>query len=282
MRQTTKEWMNDVRGYIASDDRAAIVQSLNHPKMLYATLALSEVARTGNVALLEQAIEGAVGSEIMDLTNVFKSVVGNSQVEATQWLLDWAQSNNTFPVAHPYEHTVFAAAIKIDCVELLERNAHHLYSVPKNLMQTYYLQAVEQQSLGCLEYLKEHMDVLQLRSQGIAVAVDKLKPISLRYFLDTPVAGKHVKNAAGTILIELCIKNSLTSKEKLTDALCDVLLVVMDFVSPEEVLGRFNGGENHPFMGTMKYVNNEWRAEQQAKILTSHLPSSTLGSARKI
>lgn len=284
MRQTTKEFMEDLRLCIEHGDMIGIEQAINHPKMLYSTMALSAVARTGDQELLTYTLEHAAAAGIMDLTNVFKIVVHAGQVNTTQQLLDWAQSNNTFDASNPYLRTVLMAAVENDCVKIWRNNTHQVHSIPQGLMKTYYFKAIESESLECLDYFKEHMDTESLLVQGLDLAVDKLKKSSTEYFL------KQHKNSvakAGTIAIQVCIQNNvLNTKKPIAPEITSMLLLLMDYASPDQILGRFAGSvQAHPLYPVLEHINTTVRAQQQLERLNLELDgvqSSSLSSGRKL
>lgn len=284
MRQTTKEFMDDLRLCIEHGDLIGIEQAINHPKMLYSTLALGAVARTGDVALLEHVLEQSLGATIMDLTSVFKNVVQSGEVKTTQYLLEWAQSNNTFDAPNPYLRTVLMAAVDSDCVEIWRNNAHQVHSIPHGLMKTYYFKAVEQESLRCLEYFKEHMDTELLLVQGMDLAVDKLKTASIEYFLQR---NKNPSARAGSIAVQVCLKHNLSScKGVVSPEITSVLLMLMDHASPEQMLTRFAGvSQSHPLHAVLDHINTTVRAQQQSERLNVELNEVQLKSvsaARKL
>lgn len=263
MRQTTKDFVKNVRLCIERADMAGIEQAINHPKMLFSTLALSAVARTGDRKLLEYALERAIGAPIMDLTSVFTSVVPSGQVNTTQYLLEWAQSNNTFNASNPYLRTVLSSAVEHDAVEIWRANAHQLHTIAQGFMKTYYLKAVEHESLQCLEYFKEHMDTEHVLVAAMELAVDKLKTASVQYFLQQKA---NPKSIAGPIAVQLCLKYNLTKSASLVPPeLASMLLMLMDYASPEQMLSRYVGvTQSHPLYGVLNHINTVVRAQRQS------------------
>lgn len=277
MRQTTKDFVKNVRLCIERADMAGIEQAINHPKMLFSTLALGEVARTGDLALLEYALERSLGAPIMDLTAVFKNVVQSGQVNAAQFLLEWAQSNNTFDASNPYLRTVLMAAVDSDCVELWRNNAYQVHTIPQGLMKNYYFKAVEQESLQCLEYLKEHMDTEPLLAQGMDLAVDKLKTASIEYFLQ---CNKNPSARAGSIAMKVCLKHNLSSsKDVVSPEIISVLLMLMDHTSPEQMWARYGGvSQSHPLYAVLEHINTTVRAQRQSDRLKLEVNGVQLNS----
>lgn len=284
MRQPTKDFVENVRLCIERADMAGIEQAINHPKMLFSTLALSTVARTGDMELLKYALERAIGAPIMDLTAVFKSVVQAGQVDTTQFLLDWAQSNNTFDVVVPYVRTVLMGAVDNDCVDIWRNNAHQVHSIPQGLMKNYYLKAVEQESLQCLEYFKQHMDTELLRKQGMELAIHKLKTASLQYFLQETT---NPSVRAAIIAVEVCLKHNLSSsKGTISPDITSVLLMLMDHASPDQILARYVGvAQSHPLYDVLDHINTTVRSQRQSQRLNLELDgvqSDHIPAARKL
>lgn len=272
MRHTTKEWIQEVRQWIEAGDKEAVSRAVNHPKMLYSTMALSAVARTGDQDLLAYTLEHALAAGIMDLTNVFKTVAHAGHANTTQQLLDWAQSNNTFDAPNPYLRTVLMVAVENNCVEIWRNNAHQVHTIPQGLMKTYYFKAVESESLNCLDYFKEHMDTDQLQAQALDLAVGKLKKSSTEYFLK-----QHKSSGvkAGAIAVQVCIQHSvLNASHPLAPDITSMLLMLMDYSSPDQMLGlgRFGGAaQEHPLHPVLEHINTTVRAQQQSERLNLEL-----------
>lgn len=283
MRQTTSEWMTHVRECIANTDLEAVTTCLNHPKMLYATLAMSEVARMGDGQMLDHALNTALGAQIMDLTTVFQAVVASKNPSTTQRLLEWAQSNNSYPVKNPYLRTVVGAAVEADCVEVLRNSAHQFHTIPQGFMKSYYFQAVEKDSLQCLTYLAEYVDAQQLRSQVLDLIVNTLAAGSLRYFLNDPKT-KSAKNLARTVVMRVSLGHSLVEPQNLTPKISALLLEAFEFTTPKEVLeGFYNLSHGHPLMDVLEYVNTTVRSQHQAERLNQHITTPTSNTTvRKI
>lgn len=284
MRHTVKEWIEDVRMHIADGNTQAIERAINHPKMLYSTTALNEVARTGDHNLLAYALDRALGASIMDLTAVFKTLAHGGHVQSVQQLLEWAQSNNTFDAKNPYLRTVVMAAVERDCVDILRANAHQLHTIPQGFMKSYYFKAVECESLHSLDFFEDHMDTKSIQRQSFELALEKFKPSSVQYFL------RQHKNPIGkvrSIVMHICLRNDLKDIKGVPTPISDTLLVLMDYATPDEILGPYisaTPGRVHPLQNILHHINDTVRAQKQAQRLNSEIKDVALPSkaGRKI
>ncbi len=65
-----------------------------------------------------------------------------------------------------------------------------------------------------------------------------------------------------------------------------MLLLLMDYASPDQILGRFAGsGQTHPLYPVLEHINTTVRAQQQLERLNLELDgvqSSSLSGGRKL
>jgi len=169
------------------------------------------------------------------------------------------------------------AAVDRDCVELWRNNAYQVHTIPQGLMKNYYFKAVEQESLQCLEYLKEHMDTEPLLVQGLDLAVDKLKTTSAQYFLQR---NTNPRGRAGAIAVQVCLKHNLSKSDVcISPEITSLLLMLMDYASPDQMLSRYIGvTQSHPLYAVLEHINTTVRSEKQAERLNLELDGVQLNS----